>query len=57
MDDLKDQAVATRKRMLDMLATDKIMFASFHMPFPGVGYIERNGAGYRWVAHSYQLNL
>ena len=57
MDDLKDQAVATRKRILDMLATDRIMFASFHMPFPGVGYIERNGSGYRWVAHSYQLNL
>jgi hypothetical protein len=57
MDDEKDKAVATRKRMLDMLATEKIMFASFHMPFPGIGYIERNGAAYRWVAHSYQLNL
>jgi glyoxylase-like metal-dependent hydrolase (beta-lactamase superfamily II) len=57
MDDLKDQAVATRKRMLELLAAERIPFISFHMPFPGVGYIERNGAGYRWVAHGYQLNL
>jgi len=57
MDDLKDQAVATRKRFLAMLADERIPFISFHMPFPGVGYIERNGGGYRWVAHSYQLNL
>ena len=57
MDDDKDKAVATRKRMLDMLATDRLPFVSFHMPFPGIGYIERSQGGYRWVAHSYQLNL
>jgi glyoxylase-like metal-dependent hydrolase (beta-lactamase superfamily II) len=57
MDDDKDKAVATRKRMLDMLATDRLFFASFHMPFPGVGWIDKTAAGYRWVPHSYQLNL
>jgi glyoxylase-like metal-dependent hydrolase (beta-lactamase superfamily II) len=57
MDDLKDQAVATRKRILDMLASERIPFVSFHMPFPGIGYIERTQGGYRWVAHGYQLNL
>jgi hypothetical protein len=30
----------------------------FHMPFPGLGYVERStGGGYRWLPHSYQLNL
>ena len=57
MDDDKDRAVATRKRMIDMLVTDKLFVASFHMPFPGVGYIEKGQSGYRWVPHSYQLNL
>jgi glyoxylase-like metal-dependent hydrolase (beta-lactamase superfamily II) len=57
MDDDKDKAVATRKRMLDMLATDKLFFASFHMPYPGIGWIDKTSVGYRWVAHSYQLNL
>jgi glyoxylase-like metal-dependent hydrolase (beta-lactamase superfamily II) len=57
MDDDKDKAVATRKRMLDMLATDRIMFASFHFPFPALGWIDRTAGSYRWVPHSYQLNL
>jgi glyoxylase-like metal-dependent hydrolase (beta-lactamase superfamily II) len=57
MDDDKDKAVATRKRMLDMLATDGLFLASFHMPFPGIGWIERSQGGYRWVPHSYQMNL
>jgi glyoxylase-like metal-dependent hydrolase (beta-lactamase superfamily II) len=57
MDDDKDKAVATRKRMLDMLATDRLFFASFHMPFPGIGWIDKTSAGYRWVPHSYQMNL
>jgi glyoxylase-like metal-dependent hydrolase (beta-lactamase superfamily II) len=57
MDDFKDQAVTTRKRILEMLAAERIPFVSFHMPFPGIGYIERNGGGYRWAAHGYQLNL
>jgi len=57
MDDEKEKAVASRKRILDTLATDKLMFASFHMPFPGIGYVEKSSGGYRWVPHSYQLNL
>jgi glyoxylase-like metal-dependent hydrolase (beta-lactamase superfamily II) len=57
MDDDKDRAVATRKRILDMLAADRLFVASFHMPFPGIGYVEKGQAGYRWVPHSYQLNL
>ncbi|HVZ51302.1 MAG TPA: MBL fold metallo-hydrolase [Pseudolabrys sp.] len=57
MDDDKDKAVASRKRILDMLATDKVPFVSFHFPFPSVGYVEREGLGYRWTPHSYQLSL
>jgi glyoxylase-like metal-dependent hydrolase (beta-lactamase superfamily II) len=57
VDDDKAKAVATRKRILDMAATDKLFVAGFHMPFPGVGYVEKSSAGYRWVPVSYQLNL
>ena len=57
VDDDKDMAVATRKRILDMVATDELLVAGFHMPFPGVGYVENGAAGYRWVPVSYQLNL
>jgi glyoxylase-like metal-dependent hydrolase (beta-lactamase superfamily II) len=57
MDDDKEKAVATRKRILDMLANEKLFLASFHMPFPGIGFVEKGAGGYRWVPHSYQLNL
>ena len=53
----KESAVATRRTLLDMLATDRIPFTSYHMPFPAVGYVERMGQGYRYVPASYQLNL
>lgn len=53
----KDGAAATRRTLLDMLATDRIPFTSYHMPFPAVGYVERMGQGYRYVPASYQLNL
>jgi glyoxylase-like metal-dependent hydrolase (beta-lactamase superfamily II) len=57
VDDDKDKAVATRKRILDMVATDGLYVAGFHMPFPGLGLVEKSTAGYRWVPVGYQLNL
>lgn len=57
MDDDKDKAAATRKRMLDRLAADRTMVASFHMPFPGLGWIEKGASGYGWVPASYQFSL
>ncbi len=53
----KAQAAATRRTILGMLATDKIPFAGYHMPFPGVGFVEANGDGFRYVPASYQLML
>lgn len=52
-----EAAVVTRKKILDMIAADKIPSAGYHMPFPAVGYVEKRGAGYRWVPASYQLDL
>ena len=53
----KEEAAANRKRLLDMLATDRIPATGYHMPFPAVGFIDRSSDGYRWVPVSYQLNL
>lgn len=57
MDDDKDKAVASRKRILDLASADKTMLASFHCPFPGLGWVEKSQGGFRWVPHSYQMNL
>jgi len=53
----KDQAGKTRRKILDMLAADKIPFTSYHMPFPAVGFIEKKDEGFVYVPASYQLNL
>lgn len=44
-----DRAVATRKRILDMAATDKLQLSFYHASFPATGFIARAGAGYRFV--------
>lgn len=53
----KAAAAATRRRVLDMLATDKIPFIGYHMPFPAVGYVEKRGDGFKYIPTSYQLKL
>jgi glyoxylase-like metal-dependent hydrolase (beta-lactamase superfamily II) len=57
VDDDKEKAAATRRRILDMCVAEELFVIGYHMPFPGIGYVERAGTGHRWVPHSYQLNL
>ena len=54
-DDDKAQAASSRNRVLDMAATDDLLVSGHHMPFPSIGYVERDGDGYRWVPASYQI--
>ena len=42
-------AEATRRKMLDMLAAEKMMVQGFHFPFPAQAYIEKTATGYREV--------
>lgn len=56
-DDDKVMAVATRKRVLDMVAADGLLVSGHHMPFPSVGYVERLGGAYRWTPATYNLRL
>ena len=44
-----DQTVATRKRLLDMAATDRMAVLGYHFPFPGVGHVMRDGDAYSFV--------
>ena len=53
----KDMAVASRKKMLGMIAADKIPFIGYHTPPPAAGYLEPKGEGFRFVPVGYQLNL
>ena len=40
-------AEATRRKVYDMLAAEKMMVQGFHYPFPAHAYIEKSGDGYR----------
>lgn len=44
-----DQARETRKRVLDEVAADGTRVAGSHLEFPAVGYVVRDGDGYRFV--------
>jgi hypothetical protein len=44
-----DRGVATRLRLLDRLATDKVRLLGAHLPAPGIGVVERKGRAYRFV--------
>jgi glyoxylase-like metal-dependent hydrolase (beta-lactamase superfamily II) len=51
----KDLAVATRKRLLDMIASERLAFTNYHMPCPAVGFVEKTDTGWRYVPATYQF--
>ncbi|MGL4320091.1 MAG: MBL fold metallo-hydrolase, partial [Paracoccaceae bacterium] len=53
----KAAAAATRRAVFGMLAADKVPFIGYHMPFPGMGYVEARNDGFRYVPATYQMML
>lgn len=43
------QAAATRRKMLEMAASEKAQVAFYHAPFPATGMIVRDGGAYRFA--------
>ena len=43
-----DAARATRRRIFDQVAADRLRVAGAHLDFPGFGHIVRQGASYRF---------
>jgi glyoxylase-like metal-dependent hydrolase (beta-lactamase superfamily II) len=44
-----DRAAKSRRRVLDLASTDKLRVLSYHIPFPGLGRVERQGSTFAWV--------
>ena len=42
-----DQAIAARRRIFDMAATDGLLVAGMHLHFPAFSHLIRSGDGYR----------
>ncbi len=51
----KAAAAATRRKILGMLAADRVPMIGYHMPFPAAGFVETRDTGFRYVPVSYQL--
>ena len=43
------QAIATRQRIMDMAATDRLLVAGMHLDFPAFGHLARAGDGYAFI--------
>ena len=43
------QAETTRLKIYDMLVADRMRVQGYHYPFPAVGFVEKDGNGYRLV--------
>lgn len=48
-----EQAVASRKRLLDYGARNKLWLAGAHLPFPAIGHVIKKNKGYEWVPIEY----
>jgi len=42
-------AAVTRKKLFDQAASERMLVYGFHYPFPGTGYIAKDGKGYDFV--------
>ena len=43
------KARETRKKILDMVAAERMQIAMYHAPFPATGFIAKQGSGYEYV--------
>jgi len=44
-----DQGAKTRRAFLERCASEKVLVASYHLPFPGLGHVARDGTAFRWI--------
>jgi glyoxylase-like metal-dependent hydrolase (beta-lactamase superfamily II) len=50
-----DQAYETRRRLLDAVSAEGTLLLSYHMPFPGLGYVGQTNDHYRWIPQKWQF--
>ena len=51
------QGAATRIKMFGMLAAQRIPIVSYHFPWPGLGYLAKQGEGFRYYPSPIQTAL
>ena len=51
------QAAKTRVAFLDRCVADRTLIASYHLPFPAVGHVVRDGSAYRWIPAEWRWTI
>jgi glyoxylase-like metal-dependent hydrolase (beta-lactamase superfamily II) len=51
------QSAKTRVRVLDMLAGNRTPLIAYHFPWPGIGYVAKQGEGFRFYPEPLQMVL
>ena len=51
------QAASSRLRVFDLLAAQRVPLLAYHFPWPGVGYLARQGDGFRYFPARMQMVL
>ncbi len=52
-----DAAVATRKKLFDRAAADRMLVTGYHFPFPACGHLVKTASGYEHIAVEWQPSL
>lgn len=52
-----EQAIRTRRKLLDMAATDRMQVSFYHAAFPATGFIAKAGSGFDMVPKAFQPSL
>jgi glyoxylase-like metal-dependent hydrolase (beta-lactamase superfamily II) len=48
-DTIPDLAISNRARLIERAASERIKLLGYHWTYPGVGFAERDGSGFRYV--------
>jgi glyoxylase-like metal-dependent hydrolase (beta-lactamase superfamily II) len=51
------QGVQTRIKVLDMLAAERMLTLVYHLPWPGLGHLAKQGDGFRFFPQAMQMTL
>lgn len=52
-----EQAIKSRQKILDEVATDKIRIGGMHLSFPGLGHVEKSASGYAMVPQMWEASV
>ncbi len=55
-DNQPDMAEATRRKVYDMAAAEKMTVVGYHFPYPCIGHVEKDGKNYRLVPVAWDPN-